>query len=231
MDKRSVTGFVGSVAKGKGHGLFVVLCLTVLMATLSSCGGDQMQTRDYDADDETPNANVKKGVKPVADAEAAVIDTDFGKIVIELYPNIAPQTVERFKQLTRENFYNGLAFHRVEPIVIQSGDPNSRDDDPGNDGMGSSPYPNLPAEPSDVPFELGTVGAADAGLGTGNSQFYITLRSNPGWVGRYTAFGRVIKGIDTAQVISGAPVRAGSTNPDPKVVIKSITLQPRANFQ
>ncbi len=214
----------GRRERGSG-GLIVALCVSLALFSLSC--GDKLSTKEYDAE----NANVKKGVKPQADTEAAVIDTEFGQIVIELYPNIAPQTVERFKKLTAEGFYNGMSFHRVEPFVIQTGDPNSRDDDPTNDGGGGSPYPNLPAEPSDIPFDPGVVGAADAGIGTANSQFYITIRANPSWAGRYTSFGRVIKGLDNARVISGAPTHAGGTNPDPKIVIKSITLQPRANFE
>ncbi len=218
-----------SIAMRGRRGLLTGLCLTFVLFTLSC--GDKTQTKDYDTDEGAENANVKKGVKPQADTEVAVIDTEFGQIVIELYPNIAPQTVERFKKLTAEGFYNGMSFHRVEPLVIQAGDPSSRDDDPTNDGGGGSPYANLPAEPSDIPFESGVVGAADAGLGTANSQFFITITPSPGWAGRYTSFGRVIKGLDNARIISGAPTYPGSKNPNPKIVIKNITLQPRANFQ
>ena len=196
--------------------------------SLAACG-DNLQTKDYDA--EGAGLEVKRGVAPVADQEAAVIETDFGQIVVELYPNIAPKTVERFKQLAREGFYNNTAIHRVEPFVIQGGDPNSKDDDPSDDGQGGSPYPNLPAEPSDLPFEPGTLGAADAGPGTANSQFYITMRPMPQWVGRYTAFGRVIKGFENARVISNAPTLPGRPTPAEKIVVKSVTLQPRQNFK
>lgn len=211
-------------ARGARRAAFVLCC-----CALAACG-DGLQTRDFDAPES--RAEVKRGVQPQADPEAAVLETDFGPIVIELYPNVAPQMVERFKRLAREGFYNGTAFHRAEPYVIQGGDPNSRDADPSNDGTGNSSYPNLPPEFSDLPYQPGAVGAArTAAPDTANCQFFITLRAMPQWEGRYTVFGRVIKGLDNARVISGAPKRTGSaTAPDPKVLIKSVTFQPRQSF-
>ncbi len=210
------------------------MALTLIVV---SCGGAQQNSSDFDAADGAKNANVKTGVKPEPDAEAAVIEMEdpaFGKIVLELYPNIAPKMVERFKTLAKEGFYNGTTFHRAEPRanVIQGGDPNSKDDDPFNDGMGNSSYPDVPAEFSDIPYEAGVVGAArTSDPDSANCQFFITLGRVPGWDGDYTVFGRVIEGMNNARIISTAPTREGTTNPDPKVVIKSITLQPRSNFK
>jgi cyclophilin family peptidyl-prolyl cis-trans isomerase len=222
--------------------------MLALAALVASCGGGE-QTKVYDADGEAGGAPVKRGVEPQPDAEAVVIETDYGRIVIELYPNIAPKMVERFKQLVREGFYNGTAFHRVNPQtgVVQGGDPNSKDDDPRNDGTGDSPYPDLEAEFSDIPFERGIVGAARQGprpafgnqpelteaeaYNTANSQFYITTKRVPMWDQQYTVFGRVIEGMDNVSVISTAPVREGTESPGDKVVLKSVTLQPRANFK
>src|SRR5678815_3381890 len=114
---------------------------------------------------------VKTGVAPIADPELAVIEMEnpaYGTMKLELYSNIAPKMVERFKELAREGFYNGTTFHRVSGIVIQGGDPKG-------DGTGSSPKPNVPAEFSDVPFERGIVGAARTNdPNTANCQFYIT---------------------------------------------------------
>ena len=218
-----------------------MLCAALLLLVLAACGGDTQNTNSG-AGSPAADANVKTGVKPEPDAEVAVIELEnpaYGKaIVVELYPNIAPRMVERFKTLAREGFYNGTTFHRVEPPtavspggVIQGGDPNSKDNDYMNDGGGQSHLPDLQPEYSDIPYESGTVGAADAGPGTANSQFFISLGRNAMWDRRYTAFGRVISGMNDARVISSAPTRAGTTNPEPKVVVKSITLQPRANFQ
>ncbi len=183
-----------------------------------------------------PNANktavkpeVKTGVAPIADAEVAVIEMNepaFGKITIELYSNIAPQMVERFKTLAKEGFYNGTAFHRVSGIVVQGGDPNSKDEDPSNDGIGGSDKPNVPAEFSDIPFERGIVGAARTQEpNSANCQFYITLQRYPSWDKNYTVFGKVIEGMNNVATISGVP--KNGEKPLDKVVIKSITIQPK----
>ena len=172
---------------------------------------------------------IKRGVQPVADAEIAVIEMEqpaYGTIKLELYSNIAPKMVERFKTLARQGFYNGTTFHRVSPIVIQGGDPNSKDDDPTNDGKGSSDLPDVPAEFSDIPFERGTVGAARTSEpNSANCQFYITMQRYPTWDKNYTVFGKVIEGMNNASIISGVPVNRES--PLDKVVIKSITIQAR----
>jgi cyclophilin family peptidyl-prolyl cis-trans isomerase len=179
--------------------------------------------------------NVKKEVKPEADAEAAVVETEFGRIVIELYPNIAPQMVARFKKLAGEGFYNGTAIHRIDPElgIIQGGDPNSKDNDPTNDGTGSSAEPNLPAEFSDIQYERGTVGAARSqDEDSANSQFYVTLKRQAAFDGRYTVFGRVVEGIGIADIISTAPLAEGTQDrPADKIIVKSIKLAPRANFK
>jgi len=220
--------------------IFGLLAVSLVLA--ASCA-DKSKTasKDFDAADEdeaAQNANVKKNVKPEADAEAAVIETDYGRIVIELYPNLAPNMVARFKQLTKEGFYNGTTFHRVDPGlgIIQGGDPLSKDDNPDNDGSGNSQYPNVAAEFSDIPFERGIVGAARAkSFDSANCQFFITLMRQPAFEtddNRYTVFGRVVddQSLNNAGVILGAPVVPGTQQPSDKIVIKSITLQPRANF-
>ena len=138
----------------------LMLCI-LLALSQAACGGNQTATRDSDnanSDDAALEATVTKNVKPAPDTEVAVIemaDPGYGRIVIELYPNIAPKMVERYKQLIKEGFYNGTTFHRINPElgIIQGGDPLSKDSNPANDGTGDSPYPNVPGEMSDIPFE------------------------------------------------------------------------------
>lgn len=239
-------------ADGLSNGSLRLLILALLIsAAFAACGG-KTATKDFDAEsDEDPaiEAKVKKGVKPQADADVAVIETaDFGVIVIELYSNEAPQMVERFKKLINEGFYNGTTFHRVDPQlgIIQGGDPLSKDGDPENDGTGDSPYPDVPGEMSDILYERGIVGAArkgaTPGLGgqsglteaqardTANCQFYITLKRQPSFDKKYTVFGKVVQGLSAADAISGAPVDEGTEHPADKIVIKTITLQPRSKF-
>jgi cyclophilin family peptidyl-prolyl cis-trans isomerase len=223
------------------------MLVLIALALTASCGKDDNKNAATDAGDEVNEANVKKNVKPEADAQAAVIETDYGRIVIELYPNLAPKMVERFKKLATEGVYNGTTIHRIDPElgIIQGGDPLSKDNNPDNDGGGDSPYPDLPAEFSDIPYERGTVGAARQGANpqfgiteeqahdTGNCQFYITLKRVAAFDGNYTVFGRVVEGLNNADVIAGAPVepprpgRPEASQPSEKIVVKSITLQPR----
>jgi peptidylprolyl isomerase len=215
--------------------VYALLC-AVFMLSAASCGksGGNDATKDSDAEE----AGVKKGVKPEADSQAAVVETDYGRIVIELYPNLAPKMVERFKQLANEGFYNGTTIHRIDPNlgIIQGGDPNSKDAIPANDGMGNSPYPNVPAEFSDLPYERGIVGAARTGndINSANCQFFITLKRQPAFEqpgNRYTVFGRVIEGMNNADIISGAPPVEGTERPADKILVKSVTLAPRSNFK
>ncbi|HQU86599.1 MAG TPA: peptidylprolyl isomerase [Pyrinomonadaceae bacterium] len=173
---------------------------------------------------------VKKGVAPVADPEIAVIEMEnsaaYGTIKIELYSNIAPKMVERFKTLAKEGVYNGTTFHRINQSVIQSGDPNSKDNDPTNDGMGGSDKPDVVAEFSDIPYDTGIVGAARSqSFDSANSQFFITLKREPGFDNKYTIFGKVIEGMNNAKTIAGAPKEG--ERPLDAIKIKSVTIQPK----
>jgi peptidylprolyl isomerase len=174
---------------------------------------------------------VKKGIQPIADDEIAVIEMEnsaaYGTIKIELYSNIAPKAVARFKELAREGVYNGTTFHRINQSVIQGGDPKSKDSDPGNDGTGASDKPNVPAEFSDIPYDTGIVGAArSTSPDSANSQFFITLKRESGFDNRYTVFGKVIEGMNNVRTISGVQPKEGE-RPVEAVRVKSVTIQPR----
>ena len=124
----------------------------------------------------------------------AIIDTERGTIVLELYPEAAPKTVANFETLVNKGFYNGLTWHRVVPdFVIQGGDP---------DGTGSGgPGYTVPAEIKEKHLR-GSVATARTGddvnpqRASSGSQFYICLEPQPGLDGQYTVFGGVIKGMD-----------------------------------
>lgn len=229
----------------------LIICNVVCLTALSLMGCSQKTAvKDFDnSKDATLRSEVKKGIKPQPDDQVAVITTaDFGAIVIELYPNVAPQMVARFKKLIQEGFYDGTTFHRINAAsgLIQGGDPLSKDTDPTNDGSGDSTYPNLPGEFSDIPFERGTVGAARQGASpafadhpavseeqarnTGNCQFFIMLSRAPQLDEDYTVFGRVIDGIGNAEIIMRAPADEETERPADRIVIKSITLQPRSKY-
>lgn len=114
------------------------------------------------------------------------------KIVIELFPNEAPGTVENFEKLANEGFYNGLTFHRViQGFVAQGGCPY------GN-GMGGPGY-TIKCETEGNPHKHipGSLSMAHAGKDTGGSQFFIVHESQPHLDGVHTVFGQVIEGMDT----------------------------------
>ena len=221
----------------------IIVLLALFAATLLGCNKQNTTSKDFDGD-KTASANVKTGVKPEPDAQVAVIDTaDYGRIVIELYPNIAPKMVEQFKKLISEHVYDGTAIHRInaEYGIVQGGDPLTKGSNAAMWGTGNSNLPNVPAEFSDVPYERGTVGAARSNdINSANCQFFIQLKRYAGFDKKYTVFGRVIDGIKNAEIIMNAPTEKMGCAPnegDPrcerpadKVVIKSITLQPRTGF-
>src|SRR6476469_6644032 len=118
-------------------------------------------------------------------ANAIVIDTTKGRIVIKLRHDLAPQHAERIKQLAREGFYNNVPFHRVmDGFMAQTGDGQNFN------GTGGSKYPALKAEFTPTPYQRGIVGMArSASEDSANSQFFIMLGENSGLNGKYTVIG------------------------------------------
>jgi peptidylprolyl isomerase len=120
-----------------------------------------------------------------------------GKVVIQLRPDVAPQTVYRIQLLTSQGFYNGLAFHRVIPgFMAQGGDPKGT-------GEGGSTLPDLTAEFNDLPHMRGVVSMARTDQpNTANSQFFIMLAPTFKLDHKYSAFGRVIEGMQAVDGIA-----------------------------
>jgi len=144
-------------------------------------------------------------------ANAIVIDTTKGRIVVKLRSDLAPQHAERIKLLAREGYYNNVPFHRViEGFMAQTGDGKNFN------GTGGSKYPNLAAEFSNVPFKRGIVGMARAAsVDSANSQFFIMFAEGASLNGKYTVIGEVVSGMDVVDKIKrGEPV------PDPDKMVK-----------
>jgi len=141
-----------------------------------------------------------------------VLETVCGDIVVELHPEDAPQTVANFTKLVKQGFYDSLTFHRVVPgFVIQGGDPNSRDENPFNDGEGGPGY-TIPAEikAKHVKGALAMARKGDAvnpERASSGSQFYIALRDLPQLDGGYTVFGQVVDGWATIDSIVALAAR------------------------
>ena len=136
-------------------------------------------------------------------ANAIVIDTTKGRVVIKLRNDLAPQHAERIKLLAREGYYNNVPFHRViEGFMAQTGDGKNFN------GTGGSKHPNLAAEFSNVPFKRGVVGMARANdPNSANSQFFIMYGDGAFLNGKYTVVGEVLSGMDAVDKIKkGEPV-------------------------
>ena len=156
----------------------------------------------------------------MSDRQIAVIETNFGNIVIQLFPDVAPGHVENFVKLAQDGFYDGTTFHRVIPdFMIQGGDPNSKDEDRSNDGQGGPGY-TINAEFSDVPHKRGILSMARAqDPNSAGSQFFIVVKDSNFLDGQYTVFGEVIEGMDVADKIVNVE-RDGNDNPLEKVTMK-----------
>jgi peptidylprolyl isomerase len=153
-------------------------------------------------------------------ANALVIDTTQGRIVIALRADLAPQHAARLKQLAREGFYNNVPFHRVMGgFMAQTGDGQNFN------GTGGSKYPNLKAEFSSTPFKRGIVGMARRGDSndSANSQFFIMLAETSSLNNQYTVVGEVVSGMDVVDKLKKAPPGSQSgtvTDPDKMVKVQ-----------
>ena len=134
---------------------------------------------------------IGSGPLNAADLENTLyLDLDWGRVVIEMRPDLAPKHVARIKQLVRQKFYDGLAFHRViRGFMAQTGDPNG-------DGTGGSGV-KIPAEFTDTPHVRGVVSMARArDPDSADSQFFIVLDDARHLDGQYTVWGKVVKGME-----------------------------------
>ena len=148
----------------------------------------------------------------------ATIETTEGTITAELYPRIAPETVNAFVFLAKQGFYEGVIFHRVIPgFMIQGGDPTGT-------GTGGPGY-RVPAEFNKRKHTRGVLSAARTNdPNSAGSQFFIMHGDAPYLDNQYTVFGKVIEGLETVDKIANAPTGANDRPRDP-TSIKSITIE------
>ena len=137
----------------------------------------------------------------------AILNTYCGNVIIEVYPNVSPKSVERFKMLIKSDEYNNVAFHRViKNVLVQSGDLEFGKKNNLNYayiGTGKSGYGTIKSElESKFDFKIGTVGLARTDQkNTEDSQFFILLRDAPLFEGEYTPVGKVIYGLEVLKKI------------------------------
>jgi cyclophilin family peptidyl-prolyl cis-trans isomerase len=156
----------------------------------------------------------------------AVLDTDKGVIKIKLFDNEAPKTVNNFVFLARDNFYDGVKFHRIiQNFVIQTGDPTGT-------GHGGPGYQFADELPPVKPYAKGIVAMANAGKNTNGSQFFIGSGDQVEFLNEspfYTVFGEVTEGLDIVTAIAATPVQANRygepSQPVNDIHIKTITIE------
>ena len=152
-----------------------------------------------------------------------------GDVIIELYPDIAPNHVKRFKQLAAEKKYDGVVFHRViDGFMAQTGDvkfgnSNLESFDLRQAGTGGSEYPDLKAEFSDLPHDRGTLSMARSNNpDSANSQFFICFEAAPHLDRQYTVFGKVIKGMEYVDLIKRGDGANGEVLDPDKIISLSL---------
>ena len=156
--------------------------------------------------------------------EIAVIETTLGNIELEFLEDKAPGHVKNFKDLSKKGFYDGTIFHRVIPgFMIQGGDPNSKSEDRSAHGTGGPGY-TIKAEFNDTPHDRGVLSMARSqDPNSAGSQFFIVVKDAHFLDGKYTAFGRVISGMDVADKIVDSP-RDAKDNPNDRIEMKSVKI-------
>ena len=164
-----------------------------------------------------------------ASTEVAVLKTSYGDLTISFWPDVAPKTVENFKKLARDGFYDGTAFHRIiKGFMIQGGCPNTKAGETGMPGTGGPGY-KIKAEFNAKSHVRGVVSMArSAQPDSAGSQFFICHGDAKFLDRQYTAFGELVKGDDVLEKIANVPTKSGGggekSTPIERVAVQSVTI-------
>ena len=161
----------------------------------------------------------------LAKEDTMILKLKDGNVIIELFSDIAPNHVIRFKQLSKEKKYDGVIFHRViDGFMAQTGDveygnSNLETYDIRQAGTGGSEYPDLKAEFSNIPHERGTLSMArSSDPNSANSQFFICFKASPSLDRQYTVFGKVVQGMEFVDLIKRGKGSNGVVSDPDKVI-------------
>jgi peptidyl-prolyl cis-trans isomerase B (cyclophilin B) len=166
--------------------------------------------------------------------EVAVIETSSGPIVLEFWSDVAPKTVDNFKKLARDGFFDGTSFHRIiRGFMAQGGDPLTKD--PTKEALWGTGDPGykIDAEFNDRLHDRGVVSMArSSDPNSAGSQFFLMFGRAPHLDGQYTGFGKMISGEDTLAKIEATPVTVSPSGepskPTERVEVTSVRIVPRA---
>jgi len=184
-----------------------------------------------DKKDDKAAAPEPKKTEPAV-AEVAVIKTSAGEMVVEFWTDVAPGTVENFKKLAKQGFYDGTAFHRIiKGFMIQGGDPHTKDlAKEGMYGTGGPGY-QIKGEFNDRKHVRGVLSMARSrDPDSAGSQFFVVLDVAPHLDNKYTGFGKLVKGEDVLVKIGETPVSRSATGemskPKERIEVQSIKIVP-----
>jgi len=172
-----------------------------------------------------------------AGEEVAILETSRGRMVVEFWEKDAPKTVANFKKLARQGFYDGTGFHRIiRGFMVQAGDPKSKNPKAPDLGTGDPGY-KIPDEFSARKHVKGVLSMANSGTpNSAGSQFFIMHATQPHLDGKYTAFGRLIEGMDVLDAIANSPTGPNAmmggekSRPLEWTTMKSVKIVPRASL-
>lgn len=210
----------------------VLVSLMTLLVIVTGCGVDEEKKPNNNnsnastpAPTEEPAAEKKVVPDPKASHPVVTIEMDSGKkIKLELYPEVAPNTVNNFISLVKQGFYDGTVFHRVIPgFMIQGGDPDGT-------GMGGPDY-GIAGEFSangfqnDLEHTRGVLSMARSrDLDSAGSQFFIMHADSPSLDSQYAAFGKVTEGLEVVDEIAELPTGENDRPADPLPTMKKVTV-------
>jgi peptidyl-prolyl cis-trans isomerase B (cyclophilin B) len=210
-----------------------LLALITLLLIVTGCGGKEKTNNSTDATANnggaasTQEASPMNGVDTSGDNPIVTIEMDSGKIIkVELYPKVAPNSVNNFISLVKKGFYDGTIFHRIIPgFMIQGGDPDGT-------GMGGPGY-SIAGEFTQNGFEnnlkhtAGVLSMARAqNPDSAGSQFFLMVADAPHLDGAYAAFGKVTEGMDVVNEIVKLP-KGANDRPNTPPVMKKVTVDTR----
>ena len=167
---------------------------------------------------------------PAATDEQAILKTSYGEMRLKFWTDVAPKTVENFKKLAREGFYNGTAFHRIiKGFMIQGGCPNTKEGERGMPGTGGPGY-TIKAEFNPKSHVRGVISMARSSHpDSAGSQFFIVHGDARFLDRQYTAFGELVAGDDVLERIATVPTKAAGgekSTPIERVALESVTIVP-----
>jgi peptidyl-prolyl cis-trans isomerase B (cyclophilin B) len=204
--------------------VITVICAATMILGIAS--GRAAEAKPEQKTDK--KTELKQENKSVNTNEVAVIKTTEGEMVVEFWPEVAPKTVENFKKLAKDGFYDGTAFHRViKDFMIQGGDPKTKDPSLEAEWGSGGPGYQIKAEFNNRPHTRGVLSMARSqNPDSAGSQFFI-CHGEPRFLdGKYTAFGKLIKGDDVLEKIATTPTHPPD-RPDKRMGIESVKIVPR----